>query len=506
MARPTDAPGGEAAQHLLPFGALDAAGELPNLDASGVAELRQGAEVLAGEKLGGGHERALRARFDGAEHGQHRDQRLARADIALQQAEHAAGRGHVGADLGERLRLARGEGVAEGGQRLVLQGAGARQRPAGAVALATTHQADRHLARQQLVIGQALARQGGERPQGALEGADRGVEGGPLLARDEGGVGPFGQRAEPFQRGFHRGAQALRRQVADQRPDRLDERQRLGAFGTQGVQHGPAARALRQDAAGEEADGAGGQQLLDPGEPAVHVADGQRPAAGDGLDLDIGAAGGFRARGPERRHLHLEDAILVGGRVLGARHAAADDHALGQVEQKVEHAPAARRFLQQGGERGADALQLRDGGEQPGGSLRVLRGGGETRFPLRHRADRIPMHPYMAGPSAQADMPDDPDTANDLSPRRRRLLFRAWHRGTKETDLMVGGFVKRNIAAFTDGELDELEAVLELPDVDLADWLSGRRAIPAHVTTPMLERMALECGVAGAGVPDDLKR
>jgi antitoxin CptB len=116
------------------------------------------------------------------------------------------------------------------------------------------------------------------------------------------------------------------------------------------------------------------------------------------------------------------------------------------------------------------------------------------------------MHPYMAGPSAQADMPDDPDTANDLSPRRRRLLFRAWHRGTKETDLMVGGFVKRNIAAFTDGELDELEAVLELPDVDLADWLSGRRAIPAHVTTPMLERMALECGVAGAGVPDDLKR
>jgi antitoxin CptB len=103
-------------------------------------------------------------------------------------------------------------------------------------------------------------------------------------------------------------------------------------------------------------------------------------------------------------------------------------------------------------------------------------------------------------------MPDDSDSDETvLPPRRRRLLFRAWHRGTKEADLMIGGFVARNIAAFSDSELDALEAVLELPDVDLADWLSGRRAIPAHVTSPMLERMALECGVAGAGVPPELR-
>jgi antitoxin CptB len=101
-------------------------------------------------------------------------------------------------------------------------------------------------------------------------------------------------------------------------------------------------------------------------------------------------------------------------------------------------------------------------------------------------------------------MPDEPETVS-LSPRRRRLMFRAWHRGTKEADLMIGGFVKRHIATFTEAELDELEAVLELPDVDLADWLSGRRAIPSHITTPMLERMALECGGTGAGVPPDIK-
>jgi antitoxin CptB len=107
----------------------------------------------------------------------------------------------------------------------------------------------------------------------------------------------------------------------------------------------------------------------------------------------------------------------------------------------------------------------------------------------------------MAAYMPPRDMSDE-----TLSPRRRRLMFRAWHRGTKEADLLIGGFVRRHIAAFTEAELDELEAVLELPDVDLADWLSGRRAIPAEVASPMLARMAVECGGPGAGVPDHAKR
>jgi antitoxin CptB len=101
-------------------------------------------------------------------------------------------------------------------------------------------------------------------------------------------------------------------------------------------------------------------------------------------------------------------------------------------------------------------------------------------------------------------MPDDPPDA--LSTRRRRLLFRARHRGTKEADLMIGRFVARSIADFSEAELDELEAVLEYPDVDLADWLSGRRPVPAECRTPMLDRMAAECAAPGAGMPEDLRR
>jgi antitoxin CptB len=76
-----------------------------------------------------------------------------------------------------------------------------------------------------------------------------------------------------------------------------------------------------------------------------------------------------------------------------------------------------------------------------------------------------------------------------LDPRRRRMIFRAQHRGTYENDLLIGDFVKANIAAMSEAELDEIEAVLEFPDAELADWLTGRSPIPAHADTPMIRRI-----------------
>ena len=73
--------------------------------------------------------------------------------------------------------------------------------------------------------------------------------------------------------------------------------------------------------------------------------------------------------------------------------------------------------------------------------------------------------------------------------RRRRLLFRATHRGTFENDLMIGGFVRAHLADLTDADLDALEAVMEIPDTLLADWLTGREPIPAEYDSPMLRRM-----------------
>jgi antitoxin CptB len=88
--------------------------------------------------------------------------------------------------------------------------------------------------------------------------------------------------------------------------------------------------------------------------------------------------------------------------------------------------------------------------------------------------------------SMPADPRSEPAT---LDTSRRRLLFRANHRGTHENDLMVGGFVAARIGTFTDDEVAALEVIMEYPDVDLADWLSGRRPVPAEFDTPMLREM-----------------
>jgi len=76
-----------------------------------------------------------------------------------------------------------------------------------------------------------------------------------------------------------------------------------------------------------------------------------------------------------------------------------------------------------------------------------------------------------------------------LDTRRRRIIYRAQHRGTYENDLLIGDFVKARIAGMSEPELDDLEAVMEYPDAELADWLTGRLPIPDHADSPMLRRI-----------------
>jgi len=68
-------------------------------------------------------------------------------------------------------------------------------------------------------------------------------------------------------------------------------------------------------------------------------------------------------------------------------------------------------------------------------------------------------------------------------------LYRATHCGTYENDILLGGFVRRHIDAMGESDLAELEAVLEISDNELADWLTGRLPIPAEAETPLLRRL-----------------
>ena len=70
-----------------------------------------------------------------------------------------------------------------------------------------------------------------------------------------------------------------------------------------------------------------------------------------------------------------------------------------------------------------------------------------------------------------------------LDDRRRRARFRAWHRGMREVDLLLGGFADAHLAGMSDADLDALEALMEVPDDQLYSWLVGRVApAPEHKT------------------------
>jgi antitoxin CptB len=80
-------------------------------------------------------------------------------------------------------------------------------------------------------------------------------------------------------------------------------------------------------------------------------------------------------------------------------------------------------------------------------------------------------------------------TSDGLDLRRRKLLFRCWHRGMREMDLIMGRFADSALAELSDDELADLERLIELPDRDLLAWVTGEVAVPADVDTVLFRRM-----------------
>jgi len=76
-----------------------------------------------------------------------------------------------------------------------------------------------------------------------------------------------------------------------------------------------------------------------------------------------------------------------------------------------------------------------------------------------------------------------------LDRRRRRLLFRAWHRGIREMDLVMGRFADVHIGGFSDAELDAFDELLDAPDQQAFAWITGVEDVPPEFDTPMFRRL-----------------
>ncbi len=86
-------------------------------------------------------------------------------------------------------------------------------------------------------------------------------------------------------------------------------------------------------------------------------------------------------------------------------------------------------------------------------------------------------------------MTPSPHQAPEQDPRRRRARFRAWHRGMRETDLILGGFADREIGGVPEAELAQFEALLEEADSDILSWLTANGTLPARHDTPLFARI-----------------
>jgi antitoxin CptB len=80
-------------------------------------------------------------------------------------------------------------------------------------------------------------------------------------------------------------------------------------------------------------------------------------------------------------------------------------------------------------------------------------------------------------------------SSEGLDVRRRKLLFRAWRRGVRETDLIVGRFADAYIGKLDEAALDDFERLIEVPNGDLYAWVVGDIAIPADYDTAVLRNL-----------------
>ncbi|MHB8885177.1 MAG: FAD assembly factor SdhE [Methylovirgula sp.] len=76
-----------------------------------------------------------------------------------------------------------------------------------------------------------------------------------------------------------------------------------------------------------------------------------------------------------------------------------------------------------------------------------------------------------------------------LDARRRRALFRSWHRGMRETDLLMGRFADAAMALLSEAELIDYEILIEAQDRDIFGWLTGEMDIPSAYDTPVFRKL-----------------
>jgi len=87
------------------------------------------------------------------------------------------------------------------------------------------------------------------------------------------------------------------------------------------------------------------------------------------------------------------------------------------------------------------------------------------------------------------DLTYNPHKEIDLENRKRRLLFRAWHRGIKELDLIFGNFIEANVQTFNHDECSWFESLFEEQDHEILKWVTDDIDVPERFQGEMMDRL-----------------
>jgi antitoxin CptB len=80
--------------------------------------------------------------------------------------------------------------------------------------------------------------------------------------------------------------------------------------------------------------------------------------------------------------------------------------------------------------------------------------------------------------------------SEDMETRKRRLRYRAWHRGMREMDLVLGRFADAELGGMAEPDVSRFEALMGVPDPDLLAWVLGQAPVPPEHDTPLFRRLA----------------
>src|SRR5262249_6616904 len=112
-----------------------------------------------------------------------------------------------------------------------------------------------------------------------------------------------------------------------------------------------------------------------------------------------------------------------------------------------------------------------------------------------------PVRAFAVAPQRANDreqMTGTTQSSEGLDARRRKLLFRCWHRGMRELDLIMGRFADSAIAGLGTDDLAALERLLEVPDRELLAWVTGEIEVPPAHDTALFRRLR-DFNHSGAG-------